>query len=132
MSVWLVRLTDSGCFVREDGKIPQNRAGKRFYVTALEARLQRTLRKGFCACHTCDNRPCVNPDHLFEGTKGDNARDSIKKGRFAFINLIRARQYQLNRTHCKRGHEWTPANTYRRPNGSRLCRVCVTELKERR
>ena len=35
---------------------------------------------GLNACHHCDNRICVRPDHIFLGTQKDNMQDWTKKG----------------------------------------------------
>src|SRR6266850_5925539 len=44
------------------------------------------IPKGMLICHHCDNRKCINPEHLFLGTIKDNARDCTLKGRRPHLN----------------------------------------------
>jgi hypothetical protein len=37
------------------------------------------IPEGMMALHHCDNKPCVNPDHLYVGTRKDNIRDMIAR-----------------------------------------------------
>jgi hypothetical protein len=48
---------------------------------ALAESLGRPIAPRMHALHTCDNRACINPAHLYEGTPADNGRDSSIRNR---------------------------------------------------
>ena len=48
------------------------------------------------AMHTCDNPPCVNPDHLLVGRAKDNTADSMAKGRYAHLRGTQKGQAKLS------------------------------------
>ena len=65
--------------------------------------------------HLCRNRKCVRPDHL----EPVSHRVNVMRSPVA----LAARQ--ARQTHCKRGHEFTPENTYQPPGRfQRMCREC--------
>lgn len=54
------------------------------------------IPKGMFACHKCDNRWCVNPNHIFLGSPKDNQQDAIRKGRKTVAKGIECPQAKLD------------------------------------
>lgn len=85
-----------------------------------EGKLLSKIPTGLYVCHKCDNRKCVNPNHLFLGTAKDNSQDMTAKNR----------NVQSRKTHCIRGHEFNEANTYINPaSNGRVCKECKRDYE---
>lgn len=87
--------------------------------------------EGMHACHSCDNPRCVNPLHIWPGTRHENMQDSVKKGRFSKPSDPFIAQINRNKTHCKRGHEYSDENTVLIKPGKRECRICKKDRDRR-
>lgn len=110
---WIARSNARGY-----GKL--NIDGKHFRANRISLFIATGRMPKECVLHRCDNPKCVNPEHIYEGNRKQNANDCISRGRH--INS--------NKTHCSRGHEYSNSNT-RIYKGKRFCRACARIYKSR-
>jgi hypothetical protein len=83
-----VTVPEAGCWlwigstIKGYGNFQERPGGHRLaHRYALEQKLRRPIAEGMLACHKCDTPSCVNPNHLYEGSLLDNARDAKARGR---------------------------------------------------
>lgn len=72
------------------------------------------IPKGLLVLHSCDNRPCCNPEHLRAGTSKENYADARSRGRI--------KSGQSTKTHCPQGHSYEESATVY--HGRRYCSEC--------
>jgi hypothetical protein len=106
--IWMGALSEAGY-----GRDWNSRAHRVTYEA-----LRGPIPDGMVLDHKCRTRCCVNPDHLEPVTD----RENLMRGNTP------ARK-NAEKTHCKRGHEFTPKNTRVSMAGSgtkcRVCRECA-------
>ena len=78
--IWIGNLNNKGY-----GKFQLGRTGYSMVYAhrfSYETHHCKEIPKHMDLCHTCDITLCVNPDHLWIGTRQQNMADCLKKGRF--------------------------------------------------
>jgi len=86
---WILQIENAGY-----GKATYRRKQIRAHVLSWIT-FRGQIPKGKQVCHTCDNRKCVNPDHLFLGTLQENKEDMMKKNRQAKGSMVTSFYYSL-------------------------------------
>lgn len=91
--------SETGCWewqgcVLSDGYGRVSRNGKTMLAHHFLLERKPDWAKGEECCHRCDNRVCVRPDHIFIGSRSDNQRDCVRKGRHGGVPAnCRPKQY---------------------------------------
>lgn len=98
----LVIKNDTGCWgwvgsVQTKGYGMFRASGKKYLAHRFSYEIHKGETLNKCVCHTCDNRLCSNPDHLFLGTNQDNTLDMMIKGRhrnakFCGLDVIKIKE----------------------------------------
>lgn len=113
------------------GQIFHNGKLRRATQVSWELENGKPFPQGMDACHTCDNPRCVNPKHIWPGTKSQNAMDSVRKGRATAPKINPSTVRAMGRTHCRNGHPYSVGNLSFDAEGRRRCRACKAETYKR-
>lgn len=121
-----IKISDSGCWEwsgalnKGYGQLTFKGKGYAAHRFVME-KIMGGIKDGMWVLHKCDNRKCVNPSHLYQGTPTDNRRDTLERSGW----------YHPwgRRLHCAKGHKYSVVGYRIAKDGSRACRECQRNYK---
>lgn len=117
-------VTSSGCYEWRGSRNDQSYAlfnNQRVHRLIYEIDRGVSLSGLDIVRHSCDNPPCVNPDHLLLGDHKDNMADMVE----------RRRHWKHGRAHCPNGHDLSRPGAVKVTKRENLCVRCDAARKQR-
>jgi hypothetical protein len=108
--IWTASLDKRGY-----GQFQMNHRMRKAHQVAFEL-AGETIPDGLVPDHLCRVTACVRRSHLEAVTHREN-----------FLRSMHPTAVTVRTNQCQRGHELTPANTIRKPDGRRQCRRCAND-----
>ena len=97
--------------IRDDKKM------RTAHRVSYEEHNQTKIPYNLIVMHSCDNPRCINPQHLSLGTRSDNSKDMMSKGRgkpFGGTGMLGKKMPKQKCKHCNRD---IAVNTFKRYHG---------------
>ena len=105
----------SGCWEWQAERLKRQCAYGMFWLNGKRQRAHRVsyevhkgpIPEGIDVLHKCDNPPCINPDHLFLGTRAENCQDAASKDRFPLNEKHHNTKLSVDEVHAIRSSTLT-------------------------
>lgn len=131
-----VTISESGCWLWNNLPETSTYYGM-FLLNGKKTRANRasymifkgSIPDGKGVLHTCDHKPCVNPEHLYAGTPKENIRDALERGQILIGDLSWPRTHKERMASGDRNGSHTHPERF--PRGERHYAYGHPELADR-
>lgn len=132
-------INEHGCHIctshkTREGRYPKCVRNKKIWKISRLKYLEHKgeIPKGLIIRHTCDNRMCINPDHLILGTHKQNAEDRKLRNRNGDQNGVKNHMSKLSEDQIKEIREINNLPTAKIAKIYNVSQTLISKIKRRK